>query len=1318
MIKSLITTALTLTLGLSLSSHAQKLTSSEAIPLITIPENSKLTIIGDHASHGIVSPTALTLDEQGNIFISETWRFMNNHGVDDNRGRRFWIPDDIASQTTSDRLKLYEKYYDRIKPEHYTQNAEKIRRIFDSNQDGTLDSSNLYADGFNNPLDGTAAGIFSYNGTTYFACIPNIWTLKDTNNDGIADQQTSLQEGFGVRVSYSGHDLNGFTLAPDGRIYATIGDRGINIKTKEGKHYVLPGQGAIMRFDPDGSNLEIVHTGLRNPKEIAFDQFGNGITVDNNSDQGDEARVVYFVDQADSGWRMGHQILHSFHNTIGLEKHPISRWMVEKMWHTENSDQPLNILPPIGNFTNGPSGLTYDPGVGAHPDYANKFLICDYKGAPTASFIQSFSIEPDGAGMKFLNPTKFNANVAATDIEYGYDGSVYVTDFIKGWHTHQQGRIYKITPDSPVNADKIDEVKTLISQGIENLPLAKLLPLLGHPDMRVRLRAQFTITELEDARSHFHTAIQQTQNRLMRLHGIWGLGMLARKNQDLQATAELITWATDQDPEVRAQAIKVLSEAPAHPDLKATLAAGLTDKSQRVSSFAALSIGRHPELLLENQVIDYIIASPADAHTRHSGVQALLAVSPDLTIPQRHSNEKVRLAAVLALRKQQDPALANSLNDANPKVWQAAIRAIHDQQLLDLQPAVAKLLDNTSLNKKLTPMMQRRLIHSAFRVGGQDNILRLTKFATDPTRDQEQRQEALRLLDIWLTPNPADQSLGKHAPLIRNPAENQLIKDTLASEIKNLLDSDSFVAEQAFHLIQSYQLDLPDMDETKLTALVQDSKISPPVRAKALDLLFTKSPDAGAAQAAKLTNHKNLPLVTQALKIVAKHAPESPQTHRALIRATKQPVAKLQQQAWPLFQGIQSEQTNKHLISSIHNLTDRAQEHLAAIEILDVAKTFLDPDVKAALKKYQRSYPKSEPLAKWLPALHGGDPVAGRLTFKNQGTAQCAKCHHTDYLTVHDGGGDAGPNLAGIAKRVHHLRKDLLEAIMIPDESIAPGFGTVTAEFEKGQVSGTILDYRPAGLVVQIGDAPRLISHSDYQSLSFSNSAMPSMKDKLTLKETRDVLAFLDSLEDEKGKHIVAAVEAKPFDLNEVKTDAQIKEMPLAQRQKQLYEMNCMACHQPSGEGNETFPPLAGSEWVSGDKETLIKMQLLGLTGPIKVKGKVYDTIAMPSNARLSDDDLANILTYIRTNPDWNNNSTPITTEEVAKVRKELGNTTTPLDATTLPHPETTNLATTQSEEKAFTPHKANKTTGILPYILLILIACLIPVTIGFIKNK
>jgi len=114
---------------------------------------------------------------------------------------------------------------------------------------------------------------------------------------------------------------------------------------------------------------------------------------------------------------------------------------------------------------------------------------------------------------------------------------------------------------------------------------------------------------------------------------------------------------------------------------------------------------------------------------------------------------------------------------------------------------------------------------------------------------------------------------------------------------------------------------------------------------------------------------------------------------------------------------------------------------------------------------------------------------------------------------------------------------------------------------------------------------------------------------------------------------------------------------------KRLFSANCAQCHQASGLGQVgVYPPLAGSEWVTGSKNRLISILHKGIAGPINVKGILYNN-NMPAwgdaaPVPLKDDQISAILTYIRS--DWGNNASPITTEEVAAKRKELINMSNP----------------------------------------------------------
>lgn len=110
------------------------------------------------------------------------------------------------------------------------------------------------------------------------------------------------------------------------------------------------------------------------------------------------------------------------------------------------------------------------------------------------------------------------------------------------------------------------------------------------------------------------------------------------------------------------------------------------------------------------------------------------------------------------------------------------------------------------------------------------------------------------------------------------------------------------------------------------------------------------------------------------------------------------------------------------------------------------------------------------------------------------------------------------------------------------------------------------------------------------------------------------------------------------------------KDKPIAAAQ--VYETYCVTCHQRDGNGDGTrFPPLAGSDWVTGDKERLIKVIIEGLEGPVNIKGKVYNN-TMPAHHFLNDEQIAEVLTYIRQN--FGNKADAVTVAEVSQVRKKL----------------------------------------------------------------
>ncbi|MGB7293017.1 MAG: cytochrome c [Thermodesulfobacteriota bacterium] len=106
----------------------------------------------------------------------------------------------------------------------------------------------------------------------------------------------------------------------------------------------------------------------------------------------------------------------------------------------------------------------------------------------------------------------------------------------------------------------------------------------------------------------------------------------------------------------------------------------------------------------------------------------------------------------------------------------------------------------------------------------------------------------------------------------------------------------------------------------------------------------------------------------------------------------------------------------------------------------------------------------------------------------------------------------------------------------------------------------------------------------------------------------------------------------------------------------------CAACHQANGQGLPgAFPPLAGSDWLVKDPETPIRIVLYGLSGTIDVKGATFNNIMPEWGSRLSNEEIAAVLTYARST--WGNSAPEISAEMVDKIRKQTSDRTTPWEA-------------------------------------------------------
>lgn len=104
-------------------------------------------------------------------------------------------------------------------------------------------------------------------------------------------------------------------------------------------------------------------------------------------------------------------------------------------------------------------------------------------------------------------------------------------------------------------------------------------------------------------------------------------------------------------------------------------------------------------------------------------------------------------------------------------------------------------------------------------------------------------------------------------------------------------------------------------------------------------------------------------------------------------------------------------------------------------------------------------------------------------------------------------------------------------------------------------------------------------------------------------------------------------------------------------RGKKVYQSTCLACHQAKGTGVPGMnPPLAGSPWVTGSKDTLINIVLNGLDQEISLKGQSYSN-PMPAQTQLTNQQIADVLTFVRNS--FGNNADAVSVAEVKLKRQK-----------------------------------------------------------------
>jgi quinoprotein glucose dehydrogenase len=1059
--------------------------AEQAQKRIRVPQGMQLSLWA--AEPLLANPVIFCIDQKNRIYVAETFRL--HAGVTDIRGHQDWLNDDLACRTVEDRLAMMRRRLGK-QFASYGIHHERIRLLEDTSGAGKADKSTVFADGFNRPQDGIAAGLLARGQDVYYACIPDLWLLRDSKNLGKADQRKVLHTGYGVRFGFIGHDLHGLTMGPDGKLYFSIGDRGLNVKTKD-RHLVYPDTGSVLRCNLDGSDLEVFATGLRNPQELAFDRYGNLFTGDNNSDSGDRARWVYLVEGGDCGWRIGYQF-----EAVQGSRGP---WNAEKLWHPPHPEQPAWIIPPVAHLGDGPSGLVYYPGVGLPPRYDNHFFLADFRGGPGNSGIRSFSVKPKGAGFELVDSHEFVWGVLATDVDFGTDGAMYISDWVNGWGLTGKGRIWKVSDPKYLANPAIARGHKALAEGMTGKPVAELAGWLEHPNQRVRQEAQFALAAQGEAALPALTAVMKSsKNQLARLHAIWGVGQIGRRQSS--ALAEVPALLTDADPEVRAQAAKVLGEGK-YKAAVAPLLRLLGDESLRVQFFAAQALGKLADATAFPALVQLVRQNAdRDPYLRHAAVVALAACGNEKLLAEAATDAApaVRRAVLLAHRRLHSAGVARFLDDVDVSIVTEAARAINDVPIESAFASLAKLIDRQALPEPLG----YRVLNANYRLGQLDNARALARAAGRADLSIGLRKEALNLLGKWEKPEGRDRVMGVWRPLSPRPAN--VAPEALKPALASILTGPDSLRKSAVAV--AAQLGIREIGPT-LFGLLEDAKRPAEVRVEVLRGLAALEDDR-LDRAIELALTDTEPRVrAEGRRLLAIRKPDA--AIASLEKALKEGTILEKQQAFEVLGNLKNPAADKVLAGWLDRLLAGEVPAEARLDLIEASEK--RPALADKLARYESARPKEEAFGRWRDTLVGGDVENGRRLFLYRSELSCLRCHKVGG----EGVGEVGPDLTGIAAR--QTRPYLLESILYPSKQIAKGYETVDLVLTTGQVrSGIVRAEDDKFIRLLTADGTTLtVAKDKIEERKTGKSAMPEDLSKhLSRKEMRDLIEFLASLKE------------------------------------------------------------------------------------------------------------------------------------------------------------------------------------------------------------
>ncbi len=499
----------------------------------------------------VIDPVALAFDEDERMYVVE------NRGYPD--------PAEGGASTTLGQIALLE----------------------DSDEDGAYEHRTTFADGFTYPN-----GILPWRGGVFVTCAPDIYFLKDTTGDGIADIRKVILTGF-YDTKTSQIRVSSPTLGLDGWVYLAGGLNGGSVSSP-----VYPNRPAVIfnsgdgRFHPDTFEFEV--TGGKSQFGLTFDSYGRRFGSSNRHP------VQQIVLEPRYLSRNRHLTFTETIENVSKVQAEARVFPISQVAITSDFMPRLIGRSHTGTFTSA-CGLLVFNGNGLTPAHQGNVFICE----PAQNLVQRQVLFADGVTFHSELAYEGREFLASTDswfnpvfLQHGPAGALYLADMHRKVIDHpsyvpeevrdqmdfesgkNDGRIYRIAYDD--FRPDITKLSTTASTG-------QLVETLASPHVWKRITAHRLLLESSDPASipMLKNLVGESALGESRLRALWLLSSLKG------LTPEIIKKGlSDREPGVREQTILMSQKLfESYPELLPDLTSLAVDSDARVRFNCALALG-------------------------------------------------------------------------------------------------------------------------------------------------------------------------------------------------------------------------------------------------------------------------------------------------------------------------------------------------------------------------------------------------------------------------------------------------------------------------------------------------------------------------------------------------------------------------------------------------------------------------------------------------------------------------------------------------------------------------------------------------------